>query len=190
MRSEGDHGQLLCADKPRSNRILYSNPKCRCHLNYQWRGKNNYTFTVDSQLGFVYIWRMKNKALILKAAKRFLRLRMKAAGTYTYYASAGMCLYGPHGGASYWGDYREWEQACKDCGLEFVQYSDAADSGLVMKKARELSSRYTRFCDAVHQWKEIGQKSYGDNSVESIQQDRFGKLREVLIMAPGGDVCF
>ena len=153
--------------------------------------KNNYTFTVDKEVDFVYIVHMKDKSLlILKAAKTLLRLRSKAAGTYAFYASPAMCLYGPHGGVSYWGDYWDLETACQQHGLQFVRYDDAADSGLVLAMAKKLANRYERFCEQVNQWREIGQMNYADNSVESVQQNRFGAIREVMLTAPSGDRCF
>lgn len=134
---------------------------------------------------------MKDKSrLILKAAKALILARIKAAGDWTFYASPATCLYGPHGGVSYWGSYHELEAVCKQFGLAFVQYCDKSDSGLVLKMAKQLAARYERFYDFVHQWTQIDTVHYGDNSVEAIQQDRSGAIRQVMILRPGGDVSF
>lgn len=140
---------------------------------------------------FVYIGHMKAKSLlILKAAKALILVRIKAAGDWTFYASPATCLYGPHGGVSYWGEYHTLEQVCKQFGLQFVQYCNGADSARVLETAKKLAARYERFYDFVHQWKQIDTINFADNSVEAIQQDRAGNIRQVMILRPGGDVSF
>ena len=61
-------------------------------------------------------------------------------------------------------------------------------------KVAKLSKRYRRFVNYVREtlpeWKEVRRISYADDSVEAVQQDKFGRTRQVMVEAPHGDACF
>jgi hypothetical protein len=40
------------------------------------------------------------------------------------------------------------------------------------------------------EWREVERVRYADNSTESHQQDKYGRTRTVMLVAPHGDVCF
>lgn len=56
-----------------------------------------------------------------------------------------------------------------------------------------LNKRYKRFChyveEIIPQWRDIDKIYFADNSVETIQINRWGETRKVMIVPPHGDVC-
>ena len=60
---------------------------------------------------------------------------------------------------------------------------------------RALVDRYQRFCHYMteqrHNWTEIRQDGFADNSIESVQVSALtGEQRRRLTVCPHGDVCF
>lgn len=62
------------------------------------------------------------------------------------------------------------------------------------RKVAKLILRYQRFyhyCKEVSpHWQEIDRVHYADNSIESIQVNKYGEKRNVLVTAPHGDACY
>lgn len=57
-----------------------------------------------------------------------------------------------------------------------------------------LHQRYMSFCHYVQEvepnWQEVERVYYADNSVEAIEQDKYGNKRRVYVTMPHGDACF
>ena len=57
-----------------------------------------------------------------------------------------------------------------------------------------VHARYLRFRHYVEEiepeWRKVNEVHYADNSVEEIQQDKYGNRRTRLTTAPSGDRCF
>lgn len=80
----------------------------------------------------------------------------------------------------YWG-YR-------DSGAE--SYCDEATYSLLVK----YWSRYSRFChyirEVLPEWRDVEDTPYADNSVETVQINKYGQQRQVMKTAPHGDACY
>jgi len=63
-----------------------------------------------------------------------------------------------------------------------------------LKAAKSLFARYYRFYNYMKEtsprWKEVGRDHFADNSIESVQVDKYGNHRRVMVLGPGGDACY
>ena len=62
------------------------------------------------------------------------------------------------------------------------------------KRAARVLSRYRQFHRYVREikpeWRKVGEHRYADNSTVEVHEDKYGNRREIMTVAPGGDVCF
>lgn len=133
--------------------------------------------------------------LIIKAAKALLRLRIKAAGSWTYYANPRNCLYGPQSGVSSW----DWvgssqlESVCVAHGIPFQQYTDLLGTpcAQVLTTAKALAARWDRFTSHVLNWQPVPNSTtyWGDNSVTHEEVASTGTRRTVTDRCASGDIC-
>lgn len=110
------------------------------------------------------------------SAKEILRaIKNKAAARRTYYVIL-----------EYWSGMHSvcWEQRLAD---------EMGCTSEVWNEVVKLHRRYSRFCHYITEikpeWREVSRIHWADNSVESVQQDRHGNTRKVMIVPPHGDLC-
>lgn len=123
---------------------------------------------------------MKATHQILKDAKRLIRQRIQAAGGWTYYATPENCLFGPHGGTGSFG--------CTD--IERAGGGNYHHGLAVIAMAKKIAARWAKMVAHLNQWRELRQEHFADNSTESVQINRSGAQRRVMMIAPAGDRCF
>lgn len=62
------------------------------------------------------------------------------------------------------------------------------------KKVAKLLLRYQRFyhyCKEIsQQWREINRIHWADNSIDSVQVNKHGEKRHVMVTGPHGDACY
>jgi hypothetical protein len=62
------------------------------------------------------------------------------------------------------------------------------------EEIRKLDNRYRRFCNYMREvkpgWKTVDTIHFADNSIEEVQENIYGDRRQIMVKAPGGDLCF
>lgn len=58
----------------------------------------------------------------------------------------------------------------------------------------KLNKRHERFKNYIQEiapeWKEVDRIYWADNSIEAVQENKFGDRRKVMVEAPHGDACY